>query len=110
MAIGLHLTTTASGFPIIAITDTAKVNEKTILDQTTPTLIQRNIGYIVADDGYTDLDRIEQLAKQGGVTHHTSQARDPQERESLRAISQSTAVASLSGSSEKSLLNRCLIC
>ena len=62
---GLHLTTTAAGFPIIAITDTAKVNEKTILDQTTPTLMQRNIGYIVADDGYTDLDRIEQLAKQG---------------------------------------------
>ena len=62
---GLHITTTAHGFPIIAITDTAKVSEKTILDQTTPTLIQRNIGYLVADDGYTDLNRTEQLAKQG---------------------------------------------
>ena len=62
---GLHITTTASGFPIIAITDTAKVSEKTVLDQITPPLIQRNIGYLVADDGYTDLNRIEQLAKQG---------------------------------------------
>lgn len=62
---GLHITTTASGFPIIAIADTAKVSEKTVLDQTTPPLIQRNIGYLVADDGYTDLNRIEQLAKQG---------------------------------------------
>ena len=62
---GLHITTTASGFPIIAITDTAKVSEKTVLDQTTPLLIQRHIGYLVADDGYTDLNRIEQLATQG---------------------------------------------
>lgn len=62
---GLHITTTACGFPIIAITDTAKVSEKTVLDQTTPLLIRRNIGYLVADDGYTDLNRIEQLAKQG---------------------------------------------
>ena len=36
-----------------------------MLDQTTPLLIQRNIGYLVADDGYTDFNRIEQLAKQG---------------------------------------------
>lgn len=62
---GLHITTTAHGFPIIAITDTAKVSEKAILDQTTAPLIQRNIGYIVADDGYTDLTRTQQLAKQG---------------------------------------------
>ena len=62
---GLHITTTAHGFPIIAITDTAKVSEKAILDQTTAPLIQRNIGYLVADDGYTDLTRTQQLAKQG---------------------------------------------
>lgn len=62
---GLHITTTAHGFPIITIADTAKVSEKAILDQTTAPLIQRNIGYLVADDGYTDLTRTQQLAKQG---------------------------------------------
>ena len=71
---GLHITTTASGFPIIAITDTAKVSEKTVLDQTTPPLIQRNIGYLVADDGLYRSEPNRTIGKTGTVTHHTGTA------------------------------------
>ena len=62
---GLHIVTTAHGFPMMAIADTASVSEKAVLDRITAPLIQRNIGYLVADDGYTDLKRTEQLARAG---------------------------------------------
>ena len=41
------------------------MSEKAVLDRTTTSLIQRNIGYLVADDGYTDLRRTQQLAQAG---------------------------------------------
>ena len=62
---GLHATVTAHGFPIISTADTASVSEKAVLDRMMPSLIQRDIGYLVADDGYTDLRRTEQLAQAG---------------------------------------------
>lgn len=62
---GLHTTTTAEGFPIMGIADTASVSEKAVLDRKKEKLLQRNIGYLVADDGYTDLRRTEELAQAG---------------------------------------------
>ena len=62
---GLHLTTTANGFPLFADVYTASVREKTALDQKTDTLLARNIQYVVADAGYTDFHRIQTLAKDG---------------------------------------------
>ena len=62
---GLHLTTTASGFPRLAKVYTASVSEKAILDQTMDSLLARNIRYIVADAGYTDLNRVKKFADQG---------------------------------------------
>ena len=62
---GLHLTTTASGFPRLAQVHTASVSEKAVLDQKMETLLARNIRYIAADAGYTDLNRVKRLADQG---------------------------------------------
>ena len=62
---GLHLTTTASGFPRLADIYTASVSEKTGLDEKTEALIARNIRYIVADAGYTDFNRVQTLAESG---------------------------------------------
>jgi hypothetical protein len=49
----------------MGIADTASVSEKAVLDQTTVPLLQRNIRYLVADAGYTDLRRTEALAQAG---------------------------------------------
>ena len=62
---GLHLTTTANGFPMFADVYTASVREKTAFDQKTDALLARNIQYVVADAGYTDFARIQTLAKDG---------------------------------------------
>ena len=62
---GLHLTTTANGFPRFADVYPASVSEKTGLDQKIDALLDRNIRYIVADAGYTDFGRIQTLAKDG---------------------------------------------
>ena len=62
---GLHLTTTANGFPRFANVHTASVSEKTGLDQKIDALVVRNIRYIVADAGYTDFGRIQALTKNG---------------------------------------------
>ena len=60
---GLHLITTANGFPMFADIYTASVREKTVFDQKTNALLARNIKYVVADAGYTDFTRIQTLAK-----------------------------------------------
>ena len=62
---GLHLTVTQQGVPLMSAVDTACVSEKAILDRQTHKLLQQNIGYLVADAGYTDLNRTEHLANQG---------------------------------------------
>lgn len=49
----------------MVIADTAAVTQKAVLDRKTEKLVEWNIGYLVADDGYTDLTRTEQLAKKG---------------------------------------------
>ena len=62
---GLHLTVSEGGFPLLAFVDTASVSEKAVLDLKTESMVDRNIGYIVADGGYTDLKRVKALAKKG---------------------------------------------
>ena len=62
---GLHLTVSPQGLPRMGIVDTACVSEKAGLDRPIDKLLERNIGYLVADAGYTDLNRTEQLAKEG---------------------------------------------
>ena len=49
----------------MGLIDTACVSEKAGLDRQIDKLLERNIGYLVADAGYTDLNRTEQLAKEG---------------------------------------------
>ena len=41
----------------MGIVDTACVSEKVGLDRQIDKLLERNIGYLVADAGYTDLNR-----------------------------------------------------
>jgi hypothetical protein len=62
---GLHLTTTANGFPLLASVYTASVNERTALDVKIDALLARNIAYIIADAGYTDLGRVKVLLAHG---------------------------------------------
>ena len=62
---GLHLTTTANGFPRFAGVWTASVSEKAGLDHKIEALSDRNIRYIVADAGYTDFVRIQTHAENG---------------------------------------------
>ena len=61
---GLHLTTTAIGFPRLAKVCTASVREKAVLDQKTDALLAQNIKSIVADAGYTDFGRIQKLTEE----------------------------------------------
>lgn len=62
---GLHLTTTANGFPRFANVWTASVSEKTGLDHKIEALSARNIRYIVADAGYTNFARVQTHAENG---------------------------------------------
>ena len=55
---GLHLTTTASGFPRLAQVHTASVSERAVFDQKMDTLIERNIRYIATRElNKTDIFR-----------------------------------------------------
>lgn len=62
---GLHLTVCPEGLPLMSVADTACVSEKAILDQQIDKMLGQNVGYIVADAGYTDLKRTEKLANKG---------------------------------------------
>lgn len=62
---GMHLTTTANGFPLLASVYTASVNERTALDAKIDALLARNITYIIADAGYTDMGRVKALLERG---------------------------------------------
>ena len=62
---GLHLTTTVRGFPLLALASTVSMSEKAGLDQNRGRLVERNIGYLVADAGYTDFKRVETFADNG---------------------------------------------
>ncbi len=62
---GLHLTVSIEGLPRMSAIDTACVSEKAVLDRQLDTLLEQNIGYLVADAGYTDLKRTQHLANQG---------------------------------------------
>ena len=62
---GLHLTVCPEGLPLMSVADTACVSEKAILDQQIDKILEQNVGYIVADAGYTDLKRTEKLANKG---------------------------------------------
>ena len=62
---GLHLTVCPEGLPLMSVADTACVSEKAILDQQMDKMLEQNVGYIVADAGYTDLKRTEKLANKG---------------------------------------------
>ena len=62
---GLHLTTTANGFPLLASAYTASVSEKAALDEKIDALLTRNIAYLIADAGYTDLSRVKALLAYG---------------------------------------------
>ncbi len=78
---GLHLAVSVEGFPRMSAIDTACGGEKAVLDQQVDKLLEQNIGYLVADAGYTDLKRTEQLANKGlflltpviGATSHRAQ-------------------------------------
>lgn len=61
----LHLTVCPEGLPLMSTADTACVSEKAILDQQIDKMLEQNVGYIVADAGYTDLKRTEKLANKG---------------------------------------------
>jgi hypothetical protein len=62
---GLHLAVSPEGMLRMGLVDTACVSEKAGLDQQPDKLLERNIGYVVGDAGYTDLSRTERLAKEG---------------------------------------------
>ena len=62
---GLHLTVSIEGLPRMSTVDTACVSEKAVLDRQLDTLLEQNIGYFVADAGYTDLKRTQHLANKG---------------------------------------------
>ena len=62
---GLHPTVCQQGFPRMSIVDTGCVSEKAAFDRQIEKLLEQNVGYVVADAGYTDLKRAQQLAKKG---------------------------------------------
>lgn len=88
---GLHLTVCPEGMPRMGVVDTACVSEKAILDKQLDKLLTQNIGYIVADAGYTDLKRTEQLANKGLLLiTPVIGAKRPQAQRYVEVINQST--------------------
>lgn len=88
---GLHLTVSMEGLPRMSTVDTACVSEKAILDQQLDTLLEQNIGYIVADAGYTDLKRTQHLANQGLLLiTPIRDAKSQRARRYVGAVNQST--------------------
>lgn len=88
---GLHLTVCPNGMPRMGVVDTACVSEKAILDKQLDKLLAQNIGYIVADAGYTDLKRTEQLANKGVLLiTPVIGAKRPQALRYVEVINQST--------------------
>lgn len=87
---GLHLTVSSEGLPLMSVADTACVSEKAILDQQIDKMLAQNVGYIVADAGYTDLNRTEKLANQGLLLiTPVIGAKRPQAQGYVEAINQS---------------------
>ena len=87
---GLHLTVCAEGLPLRSVADTACVSEKAILDQQIDKMLEQNVGYIVADAGYTDLKRTEKLANKGLLLiTPVIGAKRPQAQGYVEAINQS---------------------
>ena len=88
---GLHLTVCPEGFPLMSVVDTACVSEKAILDQQINKILAQNVGYIIADAGYTDLKRTEKLATKGLLLiTPVIGAKRPQAQCYVEAINQST--------------------
>ncbi len=88
---GLHLTVCPEGLPLMSVADTACVSEKAILDQQINKMLAQNVGYIVADAGYTDLKRTEKLANEGLLLiTPVIGAKRPQAQRYVEAINQST--------------------
>ena len=87
---GLHLTVCPEGLPLMSVADTACVSEKAILDQQIDKILEQNVGYIVADAGYTDLKRTEKLANKGLLLiTPVIGAKRPQAQGYVEAINQS---------------------
>lgn len=62
---GLHTTCTSSGFPIMFYADTASVSEHEVIELKKEAILSNNTGYLVTDDGYTDLDKVKEYATKG---------------------------------------------
>lgn len=62
---GLHTTCTSSGFPVLFEADTASVSEHEVIELKEEDILSMNTGYLVADDGYTDFDKIRDYAQKG---------------------------------------------
>ena len=87
---GLHLTVCPEGLPLMSVADTACVSEKAMLDQQIDKMLEQNVGYIVADAGYTDLNRTEKLANKGLLLiTPVIGAKRPQTQRYVEAINQS---------------------
>ena len=87
---GLHLTVCREGLPLMSVADTACVSERAILDQQIEKMLEQNVGYIVADAGYTDLNRTEKLANKGLLLiTPVIGAKRPQARGYVETINQS---------------------
>lgn len=64
---GLHTTTNGSGFPKLVSVETASVSEHTVFAEKVPHLLHTNAGYLVGDDGYTNLKKVRECACHGLV-------------------------------------------
>lgn len=62
---GLHTTVTQAGFPKLACADTASVSESKVIKQKFSSLKALRVNTLVADDGYTNLQRVRHFAKAG---------------------------------------------
>ena len=62
---GLHTTCTSSGFPVLIEADTASVSEHEVIERKEKDILSMNTGYLVTDDGYTDLQRVKDYASIG---------------------------------------------
>ena len=87
---GLHLTVCPEGLPLMSVADAACVSERAILDQHIEKVLAQNVRYIVADAGYTDLNRTEKLANEGLLLiTPVIGAKRPQAQGYVEAINQS---------------------
>lgn len=93
---GVHVTVTADGFPLLVSADIASVSEHLVLGEKQASLLEKNIGYVVGDDGYTNFKRTKQWCFDGLLLVTPATRANGDDGKAYRRFMQQEPIAELS--------------